>query len=161
MLVGEAPGRQEDRRGEPFIGQAGRFLDELLALAGLSRGQVYITNVVKSRPFAGPPPGVNRAPAPQEIAACRHWLDEQLRIIRPQIIVALGRVALESFVPGGKISDVHGKVLRQGSRTIIPLYHPAVALHRPQLIETMKRDVRSVRRALTQVRAGRRQAARP
>lgn len=127
MLVGEAPGRQEDLKGEPFVGQAGRFLDVLLASVGLTRGEVYITNVVKSRPFIGPPPGRNRSPLAAEIQACRRWLDEELRIIQPEIAVAMGRIAVEYFLPGKKIAEVHGIPQQQGARTVLPLYHPALA----------------------------------
>lgn len=127
MLVGEAPGRQEDLQGQPFVGQAGRFLDVLLASIGLARGEVYITNVVKSRPFIGPPPGRNRSPLANEIQACRKWLDEELRIIQPEIVAAMGRIAVEYFLPGKKIAEVHGSPQQQGARTILPLYHPALA----------------------------------
>ena len=140
MLVGEAPGREEDLKGEPFVGTAGRFLDTLLASVGLTRGEVYITNVVKSRPFVGPPPGRNRPPLTNEIQACRAWLDEQLRIIRPQVVVAMGRIALEYVLPGRKISEVHGTPQRQDGRTILPLFHPAAALHRQALRDVLKQD---------------------
>lgn len=140
MLVGEAPGRQEDERGEPFVGPAGRFLDELLASAGLQRQEVYITNVVKSRPYIGPAPGRNRPPARSEIAACRSWLDEQIRIIRPEIIVALGGVALEYFAPVLKISQVHGRPLAREGRTVLPVFHPALAVRWRELRETLRRD---------------------
>jgi uracil-DNA glycosylase len=139
MLVGEAPGRQEDEQGQPFVGRAGRVLDELLASIALPREQVYITNVVKSRPFVGPLPGRNRPPAPAEIAACRRWLDEQIKIVRPEIIVAMGRVALEYFAPGLKISHVHGRPLRRSGRTVLPVYHPSVA-NRWQGLRAMLRD---------------------
>lgn len=157
MLVGEAPGRQEDLQGEPFVGPAGRFLDALLDRAGLRRSDVYITNVVKSRPFLGPPPGRNRAPRPEEIAACRSWLEDQLRIIRPQIVVAMGRVALEAFLPGAKISAVHGRAVRQGDRMILPLYHPAVAVRRRDLQDVLERDILALRALL---RGGRRESRR-
>jgi DNA polymerase len=140
MLIGEAPGRQEDLQGEPFVGLAGRFLDTLLSSVGLTRSEVYITNVVKSRPFIGPPPGHNRAPTAGEIVACRRWLDEQLRIIQPEIIAVMGRVALEHFFPNRKISEVHGQALRHDGRIILPLFHPAAAFHRQELRETLKQD---------------------
>lgn len=161
MLVGEAPGRQEDLRGEPFVGAAGRFLDELLASVGLSRGAVYITNVVKSRPVSGPPPGPstelraggagrNRAPAPEEIAACTPWLDEQLRIIRPKVVVTLGRIALEYFQPRAKISKMHGRPFKKGRTTFLPLYHPAMALYRRDWIAMLRKDFRRLARMLKQ-----------
>lgn len=140
MLVGEAPGRQEDLKGEPFVGSAGRFLDGLLESVGLARDQVYITNVVKSRPFIGPPPGRNRAPTASEIGACRPWLDEQITIIQPEIIVAMGRIALEYFLPKKKISQAHGQPLQHAGRTVLPLYHPAVALRRRDLRDVLKQD---------------------
>ncbi len=148
VLVGEAPGRQEDLRGEPFVGAAGKFLDELLASVGVSRADVYITNVVKSRPVSGPPPGRNRAPTPEEIAACRPWLEEQLRIIRPQIIVTLGRIALACFLPGRKISELHGRAVTNGGVTILPLYHPAMALYRRDWVRMLRRDFRQIRKLL-------------
>ena len=140
MLVGEAPGRQEDVQGQPFVGTAGRLLDTLLSSVGLSRGEVYITNVVKSRPFIGPPPGHNRAPTAGEIVACRAWLDDQLRIIQPEIVAVMGRVALEYFFPNRKISAVHGRALAHDGRIILPLFHPAAAFHRRELRETLKQD---------------------
>jgi len=127
MLVGEAPGRQEDLTGEPFVGAAGKFLDTLLASVGLSRDDVYITNVVKSRPSIGPAPGRNRPPTPQEIAACRRWLDDELQIVQPRVVVTLGQVALDHFLPNRRLARVHGRVVRGGTITILPLYHPAMA----------------------------------
>jgi uracil-DNA glycosylase len=149
MLVGEAPGRQEDRMGEPFVGAAGRFLDELLAGAGLSRRDVYITNVVKSRPVAaGVQSRRNRAPTPDEISACAPWLEDQLRIIRPNLIVTLGRIALAYFLPRARIADVHGRAIKKDTVTILPLYHPAMALYRRDWITMLKRDFRKIRRLL-------------
>ncbi len=146
VFVGEAPGREEDRRGEPFVGAAGRFFDELLASVELRRDQVFITNVVKSRPVAGPPPGRNRAPTPQEIEACAPWLEEQLRILQPAVVVTLGRIALAHFLPGKRIADVHGRALRRGPLTILPLYHPAMALYRRDWVEILKADFRQLPR---------------
>jgi len=148
MLVGEAPGREEDLKGEPFVGAAGRLLDTLLESIGLSRGEVFITNVVKSRPFVGPPPGRNRAPLGPEIAACRFWLDQQLRIIRPQIVVPMGRVALEYFLPGASISSVHGRPQQGVECTILPLYHPAAALRGRRLRAVIERDFQVLRTLL-------------
>ncbi len=148
MFVGEAPGRQEDLQGEPFVGAAGRLLDELLASAGLRRDQVFITNVVKSRPVVGPPPGRNRAPTVEEIAACTPWLEQQLQILKPTVVVTLGRIALEYFLPGKRISEVHGRSYRRGAMTVIPLYHPAVALYRRDWVETLRQDFRQLPRHL-------------
>jgi uracil-DNA glycosylase len=152
VLVGEAPGRQEDRQGEPFVGAAGKVLDELLASVGLSRAEVYITNVVKSRPTAGPRPGRNRPPAPSEIAACRPWLDEQLRIIRPAVIVTLGRIALDQFAPGRSLAEVHGRLITHEGVTILPLYHPATILYRRTWMRVLKRDIQQLRRVLAKSR---------
>lgn len=152
VLVGEAPGRQEDRQGEPFVGAAGKVLDELLASVGLSRAEVYITNVVKSRPTSGPRPGRNRPPTPSEIAACRPWLDEQLRIIRPPVIVTLGRIALEQFVPGRPLAKVHGRLITHEGVTILPLYHPATILYRRTWMRVLKRDFQQLRRVLPKSR---------
>ncbi|MGH2399373.1 MAG: uracil-DNA glycosylase [bacterium] len=145
MMVGEAPGRQEDLKGEPFVGTAGRFFDSLLASVGLTREDVYITNAVKSRPYIGPPPGHNRTPSPGEISACRPWLDEQLRIIEPEIVVAMGRIALEYFLPGRKISEIHGKPQRQNGRIILPVFHPALARYGPELQATLRADFLKLR----------------
>lgn len=156
VLIGEAPGRQEDRQGEPFVGAAGKVLEELLASVGLSRDDVYITNVVKSRPTSGPRPGRNRPPAPEEIAACRPWLDEQLRIIRPAVIVTLGRIALEEFAPGRSLTEVHGRLITDRGVTILPLYHPATVLYRRSWMRVLKRDFKQLRRVLTKSRRSRR-----
>jgi len=135
LFIGEGPGEQEDRRGEPFVGAAGQFLDELLASIGLDRGRVFITNVVKCRP-----PG-NRDPQPDEIAACREWLDAQIALISPAVICPLGRHALTSLVPLRlSISQVHGQRLEHGGLTFFPLFHPAAALHNGSLRQTQFDD---------------------
>lgn len=146
IFVGEAPGRQEDLKGEPFVGAAGKFLNELLTSIGLSRDEVYITNVVKSRPVSGPPPGRNRAPSPDEIVACVPWLTQQLQMIRPRLVVTLGRVALEHFLPGRKIREVHGRPQAVDGVTVLPLYHPAMALYRREWTAILKRDFRTIAR---------------
>ena len=105
MLVGEAPGASEDKAGRPFVGRAGKFLDTLLEEAGLARGDVFITNVVKARP-----PG-NRDPKADEVAHHMPWLEQQLALIRPRVVIPLGRHALAHFAPGRKISEVHGELL--------------------------------------------------
>ncbi len=150
MILGEGPGRREDAQGRPFVGAAGRVLDELLAAAGLRREDVYITNVVKSHPTdrtAGP----NRAPRPDEVTACRPWLDQQLAIVRPRVIVTLGTHALHAFLPGKKISQTHGRPVPLDGAILIPLYHPAVALYGVRR-ELLRRDMRAVRRALAACR---------
>lgn len=135
VIVGEAPGAREDATGRPFVGSAGKLLDGLLAEAGLARADVFITNVVKARP-----PG-NRDPRAAEVAHHRPWLDAQLAIIRPQLIVPLGRHALKHFDPSAAIGEVHGT--RLGER-LFPLYHPAAALHNPGLRETLRADARAL-----------------
>ncbi|HEU4656927.1 MAG TPA: uracil-DNA glycosylase [Capillimicrobium sp.] len=140
VIVGEAPGAREDKTGRPFVGNAGRLLDTLLAEAGLERDAVFITNVVKARP-----PG-NRDPKAAEVAHHRPWLEAQLDVIRPRLVVPLGRHALKHFAPEASISEVHGT--RVGDR-LFPMYHPAAALHNPRLRETLMADARSLRDALS------------
>ncbi|MFH1002967.1 MAG: uracil-DNA glycosylase, partial [Chloroflexota bacterium] len=125
----------EDQQGRPFVGPAGQFLDQLLASINLSRRQVYITNVIKSRP-----PG-NRDPLPGEIQNCRGWLDRQIEIIRPRIIVTLGRYSMALFFPGKSISRIHGTALRQDNITYFAMYHPAAALHQQSLRRTIEEDM--------------------
>jgi DNA polymerase len=134
MLIGEAPGWNEDQQGRPFVGAAGKFLEELLGAAGLSRGDVFITNIVKSRP-----PG-NRDPLPDEIAACVPWLERQIEVIDPEVIVTLGRFSMGQWFPGERISRIHGQPKRVGRRLIVPMYHPAAALHQQALRETILED---------------------
>ncbi len=141
MLVGEGPGQQEDLSGRPFVGRAGRFLDELLACAGLRREDVYITNVIKDRATTRTSPPRDRPPAPSEIAACAPWLEAQLALIPSRIVVTLGRYSLEAFLPGSRIRDVHGRPQKRGGRTILPLYHPSYALHNPGARPVMFRDI--------------------
>ncbi len=154
MFVGEAPGRQEDRQGEPFVGAAGRVLDDLLASIGLVRGEVFVTNVVKSRPVVGAPPGRNRAPTAEEIDACAPWLDAQREVLKPTVIVTLGRIALERFLPGKRISEVHGRLYHQGALTLLPLYHPAVALYRRDWVAILRQDFRQLTRFLPSRKEG-------
>jgi len=127
MLIGEGPGWHEDQQGRPFVGNSGKFLNELLAAAGLERDDVFITNVVKCRP-----PG-NRDPLPDEIAACSGYLDRQIQAINPDIIVTLGRFSMARWFPGERISKIHGQAKRDGRRLIVPMYHPAAALHQGAL----------------------------
>jgi len=144
MLVGEAPGANEDREGRPFVGRAGKILDELLAAAGLEREQVYITNVVKARP-----PG-NRDPRAAEVAHNMPWLEAQLALIQPRLVVPLGRHALAHFTDGAKIAEVHGTEITQRGRTLFPLYHPAAALHNQSLRGTLVEDARALGRAVSE-----------
>jgi uracil-DNA glycosylase family 4 len=142
MLVGEAPGASEDELGRPFVGRAGRLLDELLAEAGLSRDEVYITNVVKARP-----PG-NRDPRAGEVLHWMPWLEAELAIVQPRVVVPLGRHALAHFAAGARISEVHGRELTERGRTLFPLYHPAAGLRSTMLRETLFEDARSLRSVL-------------
>lgn len=141
MFVGEGPGQQEDLSGRPFVGRAGRFLDELLARVGLRREDVYITNVIKDRATTRTSPPRDRPPAASEIAACAPWLEAQLALIPARIVVTLGRYSLDAFLPGSRIGDVHGRPQKRGGRTILPLYHPSYALHNPGARPVMFRDI--------------------
>lgn len=123
MFIGEGPGFNEDRQGRPFIGAAGKFLDQLLGAAGLTRGDVYITNIVKCRP-----PN-NRDPMPDEIEACSKWLNRQIELIKPEVIVTLGRHSMNRFIPGATISRIHGDPRVIDGITVVPMFHPAAALH--------------------------------
>lgn len=137
-FIGEAPGWHEDQQGRPFVGPAGQFLDELLASIEMKRQQVYICNVLKCRP-----PG-NRDPLPMEIRTCQQWLDRQLALIHPKIIVTLGRYSMARFFPGETISKVHGKARREGGVIYYAMYHPAAALHQQGLRDTIKADMRRI-----------------
>jgi DNA polymerase len=138
MVVGEAPGAGEDRSGRPFVGPAGKLLDQLLEAAGLRREEVFITNVVKARP-----PG-NRDPRADEVAHHLPWLEAQLDVVRPRVIVPLGRHALAHFAPELKISAAHGRVVERDGRMLFPMYHPAAALHAQRLRETLFDDARAL-----------------
>ena len=143
MIVGEAPGFNEDRQGEPFVGAAGKLLDTLLARISLSRGDVFITNVLKCRP------PMNRDPMPDEAEACSPYLKEQVALVRPKVIVILGRHALERLLPGqGSISRIHGSLIRRGELAYVPLYHPAAALHNGSLVADLEHDFDQLRRYL-------------
>ncbi|MDF1512361.1 MAG: uracil-DNA glycosylase [Anaerolineae bacterium] len=139
MFIGEAPGFHEDQQGLPFVGAAGRLLDELLENSGINRGSVFITNVIKCRP-----PG-NRDPKAEEVAACKHYLDEQINLINPRIVVTLGRHSMERAFPDEKISFVHGQARQVGDQTYVAMYHPAAALHQPSLRGIVERDFEILR----------------
>ncbi|MHC4610317.1 MAG: uracil-DNA glycosylase, partial [Planctomycetota bacterium] len=147
MFIGEAPGFNEDQQGRPFVGHAGKYLDELLASISLDRSQVYITNVIKTRP-----PN-NRDPLPTEIANCRQWLDRQIAVIRPRIIVTLGRYSMARFFPGKAISKVHGTATEHEGTTCFAMYHPAAALHQQSLRRTIDEDMRKLPDLLARVKA--------
>lgn len=138
MLVGEAPGAREDEQGRPFVGRSGKLLDELLAEAGLERSSVFITNVVKARP-----PG-NRDPRADEVAHHLPWLERQLDLIRPQVVIPVGRHALAHFAPGRRITEVHGALLIERDRRLVPWLHPAAALRNPALREALLQDARAL-----------------
>lgn len=146
MFVGEAPGKNEDEQGRPFCGASGKFLDELLAGIGLDRSAVYITNIVKCRP-----PN-NRDPFDDEITACAPYLTKQVSHIKPLVIATLGRYAMNHFLPGLKISEVHGKPLRRNNQVYVPLYHPAVALYRASMRDELKNDFTIINTVLTKLR---------
>lgn len=138
MFIGEAPGYQEDRQGRPFVGAAGQFLDDLLASIGLSRGQVFIANMVKHRPPQ------NRDPQPAEVSACSKYLDRQVELINPALIVTLGRFSLARYFPGESISRARGRLRQKDGRFIFPVMHPAAGLHRQELRNTIQQDFKAI-----------------
>lgn len=139
LLIGEAPGRNEDKQGKPFVGAAGKFLDELLSTIDLTRDQVYVTNVVKYRPPS------NRDPLEEEKKDCRVWLNAELMFIKPKVIITLGRHALLKFVPDASISVTHGEIFPHPSGIpIFAMYHPAAALYNPNLKDVMKKDFKKL-----------------
>jgi DNA polymerase len=134
MLIGEGPGFHENMQGRPFVGAAGDLLVELLDSIGLKREQVFITNVVKCRPPS------NRDPSLEELQACSSYLDKQIQVINPKVIVTLGRYSMAKFLPQAKISEIHGKPIQVKGMLIVPFFHPAAALHRPSLRTTVEED---------------------
>lgn len=147
MFIGEGPGYWEDQKGKPFVGQAGKLLDNLLGSIGLRRSEVFIANILKHRP-AG-----NRDPLPEEAEACKEWLDRQIEIIQPKVIVTLGRFAMYKFIPDGKISRIHGQsqVVNWQNRkiTVLPMFHPAAALRGAVVMEQIKEDFKKIPGVLT------------
>ncbi len=144
LFIGEAPGWNEDQQGRPFVGAAGEFLDQLLGSIGLSREQVYIANVIKCRPPQ------NRDPLPAEMQACSKWLDRQVEIIQPKIIVTLGRYSLAKYFPGEGISKIHGKPRKRDNVVYYPMYHPAAALHQGSLRKIIEADMLQIPQMLAQ-----------
>ena len=138
MFIGEGPGSYEDRDGRPFVGPAGQVLDEMLSSAGLRRSDVYITNMVKCRP-----PN-NRDPLPGEITACRKYLDRQIELLQPKVIVTLGRFSLAQFFPNESISRAHGRPRAWNGHTVMPMYHPAAALHQGNMRGAIEEDFRKL-----------------
>jgi uracil-DNA glycosylase family 4 len=154
MFVGEGPGWNEDQQGLPFVGQSGKFLDELMAIAGLKRNDVFITNVVKNRPPS------NRDPLPDEIAACNVWLDRQIAVINPAVIVTLGRFSMGKWFPSDRISKIHGQPKRFGRVTVVPMYHPAAGLRAPAVREQIEADFAKLPSVLEKARRDRAEAER-
>ena len=146
MFIGEGPGFHENEQGHPFVGASGKFLDQLLAQAGVTRAEVFIANVVKCRP-----PG-NRDPLPEELAACDEYLEAQIQTINPSIIVTLGRFSMNKFIPGAKISTIHGQMRKVGERFIIPMFHPAAALHQAALKPSILADFANLPEQLNEAR---------
>jgi len=149
MFIGEGPGKEEDKQGRPFCGPAGKFLDEMLRSIGLSRDEVYIGNIVKHRP-----PG-NRDPEPGEIEACWPYLQSQIEIINPHVIVILGRHSLARLMPGlGTISQLHGRAFRRDGRYFMALYHPAVALYAGSMRQVLMEDFGKLKLLLKKIGSG-------
>jgi len=135
LFIGEAPGWHEDQQGRPFVGPAGLYLDKLLASINLRRGEVYIANVIKCRPPE------NRDPLPSEIHNCRKWLDRQIELIHPRMIVTLGRYSMAMFFPDKSISKIHGTAQKRGDVIYYAMYHPAAALHQQSLRQAIEADM--------------------
>ena len=148
MFVGEAPGYYEDRDGRPFVGRAGQLLDELLASIGLRREEVYIANLLKCRPLN------NRDPLPGEIEACRPYLDRQIEMIAPKVVVMLGKYSFNQFFPGESIGRARGKPMSWNGVTAYPMYHPAAALHNPRLRPVIEDDFRNLLRLIEKPEPG-------
>lgn len=151
MFIGEAPGQKEDALGRPFVGAAGKFLNEMLASINLKREDVYIANIVKCRPPE------NRDPLPEEVAACWPWLLEQIQIIQPKLIVTLGRHSMKIFFPKQKISQIHGRAMRKsipeiGRQVFLALYHPAAALYNGGMRETLLKDFKKIPKVLEKIK---------
>lgn len=148
MFIGEGPGASEDKQGRPFVGASGKFLDQLLEQAGVTRTEVFITNVVKCRP-----PG-NRDPLPDEIDICTsNYLQHQIEIVNPSIIVTLGRHSMNLFFKGAKITQIHGQMRKVGDRFVIAMFHPAAALHQLSLKPTIMADFARLPELLKEARA--------
>ncbi len=134
LFIGEGPGANENASGRPFVGQAGNFLNQLLAIAQVKRQEVFITNVVKCRPPS------NRDPLPEELSACAKYLNRQIELINPPVIVTLGRFSMARYFPLQRISAIHGQGQWVNGRLIVPMFHPAAALHQPSLRAAIEHD---------------------
>lgn len=146
MFIGEGPGLNEDQQGRPFVGASGKFLDQLFASIGLKREQVFIANVVKHRPPE------NREPLPTEIAACKSWLDRQIEIVKPRMIVTLGRHSMARFFPNKAISKIHGTAEKRDGIIYFAMYHPAAALHQGNLRSEVERDMLKIPGLLAEIK---------
>jgi len=146
LFIGEAPGWHEDQQGRPFVGPAGLYLDQLLASINLKREQVYIANVIKCRPQG------NRDPLPSEIRNCRKWLERQIELICPKMIVTLGRYSMAMFFPNKSISKIHGTAQKRDNVIYYAMYHPAAALHQQSLRRAIEEDMLKIPSLLTQVK---------
>jgi len=142
MFIGQCPGFHEDKQGRPFVGRAGKLLDELLASIDLKREKVYITNVVKGRPPE------NRNPMVDEVRNCSPYLEREIKIINPQVIVTMGRFATEFFISNAKISEAHGILHRVKGRLVFPVYHPAAGLRATGVLEELRKDFRKITKVL-------------
>ena len=151
VFIGEAPGKNEDLKGIPFVGAAGKFLDEMLEMIKMKRDDVYITNIVKYRP------PLNRDPEQSEKEACNEWLINEIKIISPKLIIFLGRHSMTRFFPDEKISEIHGKLLIKlipelnKKQAFMPLYHPAAALYNGGMRETLIKDFKKIPKALEKI----------
>jgi uracil-DNA glycosylase len=149
MFIGEGPGYNEDKQGLPFVGRSGDYLEKLLKIINLDRKQVFITNVVKHRPPE------NRDPLPDEMAACKPYLDHQIEIINPLVIVTLGRFSMGRYFPNGKITQIHGQPKYEDGRAYYPLFHPAAVLRNPNLEPQMEADFRRLLEVMAEVKSQR------
>lgn len=146
MIVGEAPGEEEDRQGLPFVGRSGKFLDKMLEVAGLDRKEVFVTNVVKHRPPK------NRAPKSSEIKICTGlWLDKQIEILEPQLIIVLGGIALKALTNETSVEKLHGKMIEENKQTYFVTFHPSAALRFPETRKKMEEDFMKLKKYLKQL----------
>ena len=148
IFIGEAPGRNEDKYGEPFVGAAGKRLSEALKEAGISRESIYITNVVKCRPPK------NRVPTIVEKEACKNYLEKEIQLIKPQIICIMGNTAYSSILQGSDITKNRGKVIRKGTTLYYLTIHPAATIYNQQLIDVLKSDIKKLFRLITELKSG-------
>ncbi len=155
MFIGEGPGFNEDKKGLPFVGRSGDYLEKMLKLINLQRDQVFIANVVKHRPPD------NRDPLPDEMAACKPYLDRQIAVINPLVIVTLGRFSMARYFPNGKITQIHGNPKYEDGRAYYPLFHPAAVLRNPNLEPQMEADFRRLLEVIAEVKTQRTKSSKP